>query len=139
MVINCAACKLFFDRQPLLECSINCRLQQQHHCALIAELWSSFNNCSVAASCATHLLLVCVCIDTLSEGENGLGKTTFIKNLTSSFTVTKAPADSKDVFTNLSTFIEEAESLKTVLEPMEIPESSRRLLVSFQVWHLHLV
>jgi hypothetical protein len=66
-------------------------------------------------------------------GESGLGKTTFIQNLTSSFRVVNGARVQDGSCTTLSQFQADPESLRTVLEPMDIPESSRRLMISIQV------
>ncbi|KAF8067209.1 glpF [Scenedesmus sp. PABB004] len=65
-------------------------------------------------------------------GESGLGKTTFIHNLTSSFKVLNGGRVADGSSTTLSQFAADPDSLKTVLEPMEIPESSRRLMITIQ-------
>jgi septin family protein len=66
-------------------------------------------------------------------GESGLGKTTFIQNLTSSFRVVNGARVQDGSCTTLSQFQADPDSLRTVLEPMDIPESSRRLMISIQV------
>lgn len=66
-------------------------------------------------------------------GESGLGKTTFIQNLTSSFRVVNGGRVQDGSCTTLSQFQADPDSLRTVLEPMDIPESSRRLMISIQV------
>jgi hypothetical protein len=66
-------------------------------------------------------------------GESGLGKTTFINNLTSSFRVVNGGRVQDGSSTTLSQFQADPDSLRTVLEPMDIPESSRRLMISIQV------
>ncbi|KAF6251737.1 Septin-domain-containing protein [Scenedesmus sp. NREL 46B-D3] len=65
-------------------------------------------------------------------GESGLGKTTFIQNLTSSFKIVNGGGVQDGSCTTLSQFQADPDSLRTVLEPMEIPESSRRLMISIQ-------
>ncbi|KAF6246111.1 Septin-domain-containing protein [Scenedesmus sp. NREL 46B-D3] len=65
-------------------------------------------------------------------GESGLGKTTFIQNLTSSFRIVNGGGVQDGSCTTLSQFQADPDSLRTVLEPMEIPESSRRLMISIQ-------
>lgn len=62
-----------------------------------------------------------------------MGKTTFIRNLTSSFKVVNGGKVHDGSSTTLSQFQADPESLRTVLEPMDIPESSRRLMISIQV------
>jgi hypothetical protein len=65
-------------------------------------------------------------------GESGLGKTTFIKNLTSNYEIHGEPAHDGSS-TSLKQFQSDPYALRTVLEPMDIPESSRRLMMSLQV------
>lgn len=64
-------------------------------------------------------------------GDSGLGKTTFIHNLTDSYSV-KAAAAADGSTTSLATFQTSPESLRTLLEPMDIPEAGRRLHVTIQ-------
>eukprot|EP00878_Enallax_costatus_P014348 GHUV01015008.1.p1 GENE.GHUV01015008.1~~GHUV01015008.1.p1 ORF type:complete len:461 (+),score=142.02 GHUV01015008.1:140-1522(+) len=64
-------------------------------------------------------------------GESGLGKTTFIRNLVSSYKTQKAqPSDGSS--TSLAQFQSDPESLKTIVEPMEVREAGRRLHVTIQ-------
>jgi hypothetical protein len=70
-------------------------------------------------------------------GESGLGKTTFIKNLTQSYEVEGKQAHDGSS-TSLNDFQADPYCLRTVLQPMDIPESSRRLMVSIQVRHVLL-
>jgi hypothetical protein len=65
-------------------------------------------------------------------GESGLGKTTFIKNLTGSYQVLDANVHDGST-TTLKQFHSDPYSLRTLLAPMEVPESSRRLILSIQV------
>ena len=65
-------------------------------------------------------------------GESGLGKTTFIKNLTANYGIHGEPAHDGSS-TSLKQFQSDPYALRTVLEPMDIPESSRRLMMSVQV------
>jgi septin family protein len=69
----------------------------------------------------------------LLAGESGLGKTTFINNLTSSFKVSNSNPVQDGSATTLSQFQADPDGLRTVLAPMDIPESSRRLMISVQV------
>jgi len=64
-------------------------------------------------------------------GESGLGKTTFIKNLTANYDIHGEPAHDGSS-TSLKQFQSDPYALRTVLEPMDIPESSRRLMMSVQ-------
>ncbi|KAF6251736.1 hypothetical protein COO60DRAFT_592665 [Scenedesmus sp. NREL 46B-D3] len=66
-------------------------------------------------------------------GESGLGKTTFINNAISSYEVAN-PARNQDGSTSLSQFQADPHSLRTVLEPMMVPECSRRVIISIQGW-----
>uniref|UniRef100_A0A383VIX7 Septin-type G domain-containing protein n=2 Tax=Tetradesmus obliquus TaxID=3088 RepID=A0A383VIX7_TETOB len=63
-------------------------------------------------------------------GESGLGKTTFINNLVSSYTTTGKTHDGSS--TSLADFQSDPDRLKTVLEPMEVREAGRRLHVTVQ-------
>lgn len=65
-------------------------------------------------------------------GESGLGKTTFIENMTRSYNVVSGSVE-KVSSTPLALFESDPSSLRTVLAPMTVPESSRRLLISIQV------
>lgn len=65
-------------------------------------------------------------------GESGLGKTTFINNLVSSFKVNNSIKVQDGSATTLSQFQADPDGLRTVLEAMDIPESSRRLMISIQ-------
>lgn len=69
----------------------------------------------------------------LMVGESGLGKTTFISNLVSSFKVANVAKVQDGSATTLSQFQADPDSLRTVLESMDIPESSRKLMISIQV------
>ncbi|WIA23940.1 hypothetical protein OEZ85_013580 [Tetradesmus obliquus] len=70
-------------------------------------------------------------INFMVMGESGLGKTTFINNLVSSYRTTRGqPHDGST--TSLSAFQADPDSLKTVLEPMEVSEAGRRLHVTVQ-------
>jgi septin family protein len=90
----------------------------------------------VATRASTHThtpsLLAHCHVDT-PTGESGLGKTTFINNLVSSFKVVSAHKVQDGSATSLHQFTADPASLRTVLEPLDIPESSRRLLVTIQV------
>lgn len=64
-------------------------------------------------------------------GESGLGKTTFIHNLVNSYKTQKAqPSDGSS--TSLAQFQSDPDSLKTILDPMEVREAGRRLHVTVQ-------
>ncbi|KAF6263399.1 Septin-domain-containing protein [Scenedesmus sp. NREL 46B-D3] len=63
-------------------------------------------------------------------GESGLGKTTFINNLVSSYVTTGKTHDGSS--TSLADFQSDPDRLKTVLEPMEVREAGRRLHVTVQ-------
>ena len=65
-------------------------------------------------------------------GESGLGKTTFIKNLTRNYDVA-GDYGSDGGATSLKEFQSNPLALRTELEPMEITESSRRLMMTIQV------
>ncbi|WIA12746.1 hypothetical protein OEZ85_006381 [Tetradesmus obliquus] len=65
-------------------------------------------------------------------GESGLGKTTFINNLISSYAVSTPARIQDSNTTTLSQFQGDSESLRTVLEPMMVPECSRRVIISIQ-------
>ena len=69
-------------------------------------------------------------------GESGLGKTTFIKNLSSNYQVLD-PNVHDGSSTSLKQFHSDPYSLRTLLAPMEVPESSRRLILSIQVGNMH--
>jgi hypothetical protein len=73
------------------------------------------------------------CRCSLPTGESGLGKTSFINNLISSFAVTKHGKQNDGCATSMVRFQADPASLRTVLEPMDIPESSRRLIIALQV------
>jgi hypothetical protein len=66
-------------------------------------------------------------------GESGLGKTTFTNNLISSYAISKPACNQDGTTTTLSQFQGDSESLRTVLEPMMVPECSRRVIISIQV------
>jgi septin family protein len=68
-------------------------------------------------------------------GESGLGKTTFIRNLTRNYNVS-GDFGKDGGATSLSEFQFNPLALRTELEPMEIPESSRRLIMTIQVRRL---
>lgn len=68
-----------------------------------------------------------------SAGETGLGKTTFIENLTSSFKLAIAGPPNDGAATSMQQFSSNPTSLRTVLEPMDISECSRRLYIAIQV------
>jgi hypothetical protein len=67
-------------------------------------------------------------------GESGLGKTTFISNITNSYKMQHAGRLDGGA-TLLSHFMAEPDSLRTVLAPMAVPECSRRVRISIQVCH----
>lgn len=62
-----------------------------------------------------------------------MGKTTFISNLISNFKVANSACVRDGSSTTLSQLQADPDSLRTELEPMTVPECSRRVIISIQV------
>lgn len=66
-------------------------------------------------------------------GESGLGKSTFIYNLLSGFKIVTPGRAHIEGPTTMKQFKSDPNSLRTVMEPMEHPDSNTRLHISIQV------
>lgn len=69
----------------------------------------------------------------LPTGESGTSKTTFIYNLASGFKVVHPGMAHVDAATTMRQFKADPSSLRTVLEPLDMPECNTRLQISIQV------
>ena len=81
-------------------------------------------------------MLVCICCALLA-GETGLGKTTFVYNLVSGFKVLQPGRAHLSETTTMTQFKSDPNSLRTVLAPLEMPDSGNRLIITIQVGPVH--
>lgn len=83
----------------------------------------------------TSLAETCICANfkPSAAGETGLGKSTFVYNLVSGFKVLHPGRAHVEEATTMRQFKEDPSSLRTVLAPLDMPESNNRLIITIQV------